>query len=248
MARKSGSRQLKRERAPAFWPIHRKEATWTTRTRPGPHPREKSLPLVIVVREILGYAKTAKEAIRIMKAAKVRVDGLVRRDHRFPVGLMDIIQVREIEQAFRVLPKPGRGLVLSPVREAETVHKLCRIIGKKTINKNTLQFSLHDGRNLLVQGIDTGKKAEEEFRVGGALQLALPGQKVVRYVPFKVGVIGLVTDGRNQGFYGKVSAISEGSYGRTRIVKIETVQEAFETPANYVIPVGTEAPLVALDS
>src|SRR6266571_3186944 len=62
MARKGGSRQLKREPAPGFWPIKRKERTWAPNTRPGPHSREKSIPLVIVIREILGYARTAKEA------------------------------------------------------------------------------------------------------------------------------------------------------------------------------------------
>ena len=57
MARKFGPRQLKREPSPGFWPIHRKEYTWAPRTRPGPHPREKSLPLVVIVRESLGLLR-----------------------------------------------------------------------------------------------------------------------------------------------------------------------------------------------
>ncbi|HYY90472.1 MAG TPA: 30S ribosomal protein S4e, partial [Candidatus Dormibacteraeota bacterium] len=60
MARKFGPRQLKREPSPSFWPIKRKKMAWAPLTRPGPHARDKSLPLVIVIREILGYAKTAR--------------------------------------------------------------------------------------------------------------------------------------------------------------------------------------------
>src|SRR5438105_15235983 len=92
MARKSGPRQLKREPAPGFWPIKRKERTWAPNTRPGPHSREKSLPLVIIIREILGYARTAKEATRIINTGKGKIDGVVRKDHRFPVQRMDAVQ------------------------------------------------------------------------------------------------------------------------------------------------------------
>ncbi len=246
MAKKSGSRQLKRERAPAFWPIHRKEATWATRTRPGPHPREKSLPLVLVLRDILGYAKTAREAIRIVKDSKVKVDGIVRPDHRFPLGLMDVVEIQGTGQLFRVLPRPDRGLSLSPIQQREAGYKLCRIVGKRTLGARMLQISLHDGRNLLVQGKE-GQRTEDEYSIGGTLQLALPTQKVVKYIPFQTGAIGLVTDGKNQGLYGKIMSISQGSHARPRIARIQTGDESFDTPANYVIPVGTETPLVTLE-
>src|SRR5437773_10685477 len=110
MARKGGSRQLKREPAPGFWPIKRKERTWAPNTRPGPHSREKSIPLVIVIREILGYASTAKEATRIISTGKVKIDGVVRRDHRFAVGLRDVLHDDGAGQLFRILPKPNSAL------------------------------------------------------------------------------------------------------------------------------------------
>src|SRR5436309_15921503 len=112
MARKFGPRQLKREPSPGFWPIHRKEYTWAPRTRPGPYAREKSLPLVIIVRESLGLANIAKEAIRIISAGKVKFNGIVKRDLCFPVGLMDIEQNEGYSQDYRALPKSNRGLVL----------------------------------------------------------------------------------------------------------------------------------------
>src|SRR5207248_11492098 len=112
MARKFGPRQLKREPSPGFWPIHRKEYTWAPRTRPGPHADEKSLPLVIILLESLGLANIAKEAIRIISTGKVKVDGIVRRDRPFPVGLMDIVQIDCVSHGYRALSKPSRGLVL----------------------------------------------------------------------------------------------------------------------------------------
>jgi small subunit ribosomal protein S4e len=246
MARKFGPRQLKREPSPGFWPIHRKEHTWAPRTHPGPHAREKSLPLMVIVRESLGLANIAKEAIRIISQGKVKVDGVVRRDRRFPVGLMDIVQIEGISQAYRALPKPNRGLVLSPAQAKETSYKICKIVGKQNVPGGKLQYSLHDGRTLLTGAKDT-RPGSEELAVGGAIQLSFPAQKIVKYVPFQVGALGLVIDGRNQGYYGKITSITPGTYARRKIVRIETGAEGFETPADYVIPVGTETPLVTLE-
>src|SRR5438445_13362980 len=118
-------------------------------TRPGPHAREKSLPLVLLLRDILGYAKTAHEAKRIIDSDHVRVDGVVRRDHRFPVGLMDVVQIEGANQFFRVLPKRGGGLQLTPITENDEKYKHSKVIGKSTIRQGGRQLSLHDRRNLL---------------------------------------------------------------------------------------------------
>jgi small subunit ribosomal protein S4e len=246
VARKSGPRQLKREPAPAFWPIKRKQRTWAPRTRPGPHPRERSLPLVTIVRDILGYAKTASEAIHIINTGKVKIDGIVRRDHRFPIGLMDVLQIQGADNIFRILPEPNRGLTPKPIDQKEAAFKLCKIVGKKTVEGGKTQLSLHDGRNLIVQTREPRQKTEGEFLVGGAVQLGLPDQKIIRSVAFQPGALGLVIDGRNQGQSGKITSITPGTHARQKTVRIATVAEEFETPAAYVIPVGTEAPLVGL--
>lgn len=246
MARKFGSRQLKREPSPGFWPIHRKEHTWAPRTRPGPHAREKSLPLLVILRESLGLANTAKEAVRIISQGKVKVDGIVRRDRRFPVGLMDVVQIEGATQAYRALPKPNRGLVLAPAQEKEVAYKICKIVRKQNVAGGKLQYSLHDGRTILSATKDT-RSGGEEFAVGGALELSFPVQKVIKYVPFQVGALGLVIDGRNQGYYGKITSITPGTSTRRKIVRIETGEAGFETPADYVIPIGTDTSLVSME-
>src|SRR5215472_577230 len=120
MARKFGSRQLKRESAPAFWPIHRKESTWAPMTRPGSHPRARSIPLNVLIRDMMKWVETGKDAAGIVHDSKVKVDGLTRRDHRFPIGLMDVVQVPSIGKAFRLVPMPRRGLSLQPISDQET--------------------------------------------------------------------------------------------------------------------------------
>ena len=56
MGRKGGTTHLKRNPAPKFWTIHRKEFVWTVRPKSGPHALQQSLPLTLIVKEMLGYA------------------------------------------------------------------------------------------------------------------------------------------------------------------------------------------------
>lgn len=246
MARKSGPRQLKREASPGFWPIKRKKMAWAPLTRPGPHARDKSLPLVIVIREILGYAKTSREARNIINTGKVKVDGAVRRDHRFPVGLMDVLQIKDAADSYRMLPKAGVGLTPTPIDQKETGYKLCKIVGKKTIPGGSTQINFHDGRNIVLPARDLRQRSADDYMVGAAVQLELPDQKIISQIQFRTGSLGLVVDGRNQGLMGRVESVISGTHARRKTVRIETSGGVFETPAAYVIPVGADKPLVEL--
>ncbi|HZD12126.1 MAG TPA: 30S ribosomal protein S4e [Candidatus Binatus sp.] len=247
MGRKAGSRQLKRQPSPAFWPIHRKEETWAPMPRPGPHARQKSLPLVLILRNILGYARTSNEAKGIIKSGQVKVDGVTRRDHRLPIGLMDVVQIQGggTTEIFRILPKRGGGLQLTPITPEESKFKLCKITGKHTVKNGGRQLGLHDGRTILY-GKEQKQRTAGEVTVGSSLQLSLPDQKVIRIIPFQPGAIALVTDGRNQGAYGKLAQVKPGTFARRKMVRLEAENEAFETPADYVMPIGAEMPLVKL--
>jgi small subunit ribosomal protein S4e len=238
---------LKRELAPRFWKLHRKEITWAPNPHPGAHSRQKCIPLVMLLREMLRHARTSKEAEKIITRSMVKVDGRIRRDHRFSVGLMDVVNIAGINKTFRMLPKRRQGLSLVQIEERESAYKLCRITGKETIPGGQIQLALHDGRTILVSGKEQAQKPEEAYQVGGAVQVSLPGQRIVKYVPFRVGNLGLVTHGRNEGLYGRIAAISPGTHARRPIAKLETQDLVFETPAEYVLPIGTETPLVSLE-
>ena len=132
MGRKGKTGRLKRNPAPSFWPIHRKEYTWVVKPSAGPHSLENCLSLTLVLRDILGVAKTKKEAGMILSEGKVVVDGKVRRKADFPVGLMDVISLSDLKKFYRVLPS-HKGLFLNPVSKEEAEFKLCRVEDKTTV-------------------------------------------------------------------------------------------------------------------
>ncbi|MEM4733906.1 MAG: S4 domain-containing protein, partial [Candidatus Bathyarchaeia archaeon] len=134
MGKKGKTGRLKRKVAPSFWPIHKKEFYWAVRPSAGPHSLEKCLPLAVVLRDILGVAENRKEAKSILAQGKVYVDGKIRRSDDFPVGLMDVIAIPELDKFFRLLPS-HKGLILNPISKEEASFKLFRV-EDKTLVKN----------------------------------------------------------------------------------------------------------------
>ena len=156
MGKKGGKRHLKRKPAPKFWPIHRKEFVWVVRPKPGPHPTSRCMPLALIVRDILGFAKTRKEAKTIISQGKIKVNGKLQLEELFPTGLMDVISIPEMKKTYRILPSE-KGLFLHSIGSEEALFKLCRIENKTVIKGGRLQLNLHDGRNILVQVEDSQK-------------------------------------------------------------------------------------------
>ena len=111
MGKKGAKQHLKREASPVFWPIHRKEKVWAVHLSPGSHGSRESFPLLIILRDLIGYAETRREVEIMLIERKIKVDGTTRTDERFPVGLMDIVEISDTNQYFRVLPSKS-GLVL----------------------------------------------------------------------------------------------------------------------------------------
>ncbi|MEM1555119.1 MAG: S4 domain-containing protein, partial [Desulfurococcaceae archaeon] len=94
----TGSRHLKTFAAPAFWPIMRKKYKWVVKPSPGPHAISRCLPLLIIVRDILKYAETSREARKLISEGHFLVDGRVRRNYKYPVGVMDVISIKEYDE------------------------------------------------------------------------------------------------------------------------------------------------------
>jgi small subunit ribosomal protein S4e len=233
----------KRSVAPSFYPIHRKEFKWTIKPSPGPHPADRSLPLAVILREALGLARNLREVRYILGHGEVRVDGKIIRDHRFPVGLMDVLEISPTKTYYRMLPTKKMAVYPKPIQEGEKNVKLCRIEGKETISGGKIQLRLHDGRSILKE--DAGAAAD--LKPGGSLLLNLEERAVVNYVPFKEGVTALVIGGKRQGALAVIRGIKHLKKLGPKIVSLELSDGVHvETVKDYVFPVGVEAPLIPI--
>ena len=247
MARMGGQRKLKALAAPKFWPILRKEYKWTVKPRPGPHPMERSLPLLIIVRNVLGYALTAREARKLIAEGHFKVDGRVRKDYKFPVGFMDVIEVVETGEKYRFIPYPVKFFKLHPIPDEEARLKPDRIENKTTVKGGHIQLNLFDGRNVLIRVRDPRNPVEDVYKTMGTLLLTLPEQGIKDYIPFEPGNIAIIIGGKNVGRVGRIIDVKRG-WGRKRsIVTLEDARgNKFQTSMEYVYVIGREEPVISL--
>jgi len=245
MARRGQKRHLKRLPAPRHWPIKRKVTKFTTRVIPGPHPKEHSLTLAILLREVLGYAENMREVKAILSNGQIKVDGVIRKDARFPVGLMDVVEIGASGEQFRLLPKVKGGLRLVSIDDAESKFKLCRIENKSMVKGGKVQLSLHDGRTLL---LPDGEKPSD-YHTLDTLKVGIPEQKLMKTINLDKGAYAVVSRGKNIGIEGKILEIEKrlGTHASTVTLQ-DPDGNKVQTALEYVFVVGKNKPEVALET
>ena len=241
------SKHLKRLPAPAFWPIHRKEFKYVINPKPGPHRKNRSFPILLILREMLGLAKNRREAHRLLSERHVTVDGVVRRDESYPVGLMDVIEIPVIKKAFRILPIRSKGLGLHAIGGKEKGFKLCKIINKKNVRGGNLQLNLHDGRNILLKNTNSEDMVEDVYKTRDVLKIGIPSSEILSHLTLSVGALAIVENGKNRGRLVEIVAIEKRRGSHPAIVTLKDMENnQFNTILDYVFIVGKDEPWISL--
>lgn len=228
-------KHLKRMAAPGYWPISVKERKWVARPRPGPHPKERSIPAIVIIREVLGYAANKREAKIILNQGNFIVDGKTVKDPRYPVGLMDTISFPLIKKYYRVVASK-RVLSLIEIPEDEATKKLVKIIGKRTVKKGKIQLNLHDGRNILIPVDNPKEKPDIDYRVGDSLLISLPGQEILAHIPEKSGNRAVIVGGSHISQQATLLEIKKKIMKPDISVLVDKAK--FETLRKYVFMIG----------
>lgn len=225
----------KRLSIPKSWKAGKKGYKWVSTTRPGPHSQARSLPLGIIIRDILKLVDNSREGKKILSEGKVLVDGIPRKDLRFPVGLFDVITLPLINETYRMFQDEKGRLALHKLNETN-VNKLCRINNKTTLKGGKVQLNLNDGTNIL---------GSSEYGTKDSLILSVPDKQIVKHLQFKVGNLAMVVGGQHSGEIGKITEIREVKSSRHNTVAIFGETD-FETIEDYVIVIGEDKPEIRL--
>lgn len=222
---------LKRSEMPVFWPMPRKNRKFTVCPVSGPHPKDNCTPLSVVLRDVLGICATAKEAKRAIKAKMVIVDGKEITEEKFPIGLMDIVSLKDKKETYMIVPE-RKGFEFRKIDEKKAGSKYCKIIGKKML-KIGLQLNLHDGRNVLID-----IKDKDKYKVGDSVKVKFKDGKIEKTHPYKVGAEVVILKGVNRGKTGKIKGIIVKNDLQKPKVKIELDGEdkIFVRDLVFVVP------------
>ncbi len=232
------SKHLKRIAAPRSLLIKRKISRWAIKSSPGPHPVDKSIPLGTVVRDYLSMCDTKSEAKKIISDGEVQVDGSIRRNIKFPCGLMDVVSIPKIKKFYRVIFNQKGKLVLVPIEKEEGKWKPCRIENKTIVRRGKVQLNLHDGRNLLVD--------EDNYGTGDVIKLSFDDNKIIDVYKFDKNTVAMVTGGSHIGEIATIEEIRVTRSSRPNVVVLKGKNSSFPTIKDYVFPIGKESPEIKL--
>jgi len=231
------SKHLKRLAAPRVLRLHRKERALTIRAAPGPHPLELAIPIGLVVRDYLSLCDTYKEARKIVSNGDILVDGIKRKNIKFPCGLMDVISIPKMRKNVRILFDRNGKLALVPISESDAEWKLCRIQNKTIVKGKKVQLNLHDGKNKLVE--------KDEYKTGDVLKISFKENKIDDVYRFDKGTVSMIIGGTHIGEIASIEEIQVVASSKPNLAKMKGEKE-FSTIAEHVFPIGKTKPAIAL--
>jgi len=203
-------KHLKRLNAPRHWMLSKLGGIWAPRPSPGPHKLRECLPLTLILRNRLKYALTRREVIMIAMRRAVQVDKKVRTDINFPAGFMDVVEIDQTDDRFRLLYDIKGKFALHRISKEETSYKLLRVqkisIGNKaSVGRNPLQKGImaaipymvtHDGRTI--------RYPDPVVKVNDTVKFDIVKNKVVGHYKFQPGQTAMITRGANVGRVGEI--------------------------------------------
>ncbi|WP_135821116.1 30S ribosomal protein S4e [Halostella litorea] len=221
------TKHQKRLSVPKSWPVERKTETFTTAAGAGPH-GEDGVPLVILLRDVLGYVDSKKEARYALNQDTVLVNGDAVSDESIPIGMFDILAFTEREEYYRVFPDEGGRLSLTPIDADAAGSKLGKIEDKRQVPGGDTQLNLHDGRNLTVED-------GSEYSGGDSIVVDNDTGEVVAHFPYEEGALVTAVRGQHAGEIGEVETVQVTPGSGSNNVSVETDDGSFETVEEYVV-------------
>lgn len=225
---------LKRISAPRDWAINRKERVFIARPMPGPHGLDSCITLIHLIKDLLSQARTKKEVKYILSNKKVLINKVPRNDHRFPVGIMDIVEVPELKEKYILLFDQNGRLALNPVADSST--KLSKIIGKTVIKKGKIQINLDDGRNIILD--------KNNYSVGDTLVFDLENKKIKSHLKLDKDAIIYLVGGSYKGKTGTLQKIEEKEGSEDSRIIFLMDKELHTTSKKYAFVVGKDKSLI----
>lgn len=220
------TKHQKRLSVPKSWPVERKTEVFTVKAGAGPH-GEEGVPLVVLLRDVLGYVDSKKEARYALSEDSILINGEPINDEQRPIGIFDIIAFPGREEYYRVFPDEGGRLALTEIDAESADSRLGKIDGKQQIPGGDTQLTLHDGTNVLID--------EDDYNAKDSIVVDNDDKSIVAHFPYEEGALVTAIRGNHGGKIGEIVEIEVAQSSGSNIVTVETDDGAFETVEEYVV-------------
>lgn len=199
---------LKRNEIGKFWAIPRKGTKYLALAS---HNVKDSIPLVIVMRNLLKLVKNKKELKRMLNEKSILINHREIRETNYPVSIFDIITIPSTKQNFKATISGSRKMIFEEVSNKEAETKVYKVLNKKLLSTKTIQLNLTQGKNII---------SNEKTNTGDSIVLNLKDNKIISIIPIEKGKTAFVLKGKHIGHSGKILDVLER--GGKKIAKIES--------------------------
>ncbi|TYT63562.1 30S ribosomal protein S4e [Natrialba swarupiae] len=220
------TKHQKRLSVPNSWPVERKTDVFTVKAGGGPH-GEDGVPLVVLLRDVLGYVDSTKEARYALSEDSILVNGVAINDEQRPIGIFDIIAFPGREEYYRVFPDEGGRLALTEIDEEAAGSRLGKIDGKRQVSGGDTQLTLHDGTNVIVD--------DPSYSANDSIVVDNEDKSIVAHFPYEEGALVTAIQGNHGGKIGEIEAIDVTPGSGSNTVTVSTDDGGFETVEEYVV-------------
>ncbi|MEM2956084.1 MAG: hypothetical protein QW041_00705 [Candidatus Pacearchaeota archaeon] len=211
---------IKRKAMEKSWPLPRKGTKYLLKPYPGKK-KEMSIPLGLIIRDVLKIANTRKEVKALLHNNEVKINGKIVTEEKFPLSIFDILSLEKLGKHFRVIFNKNGKIMMEEISEKEANLKICKVTGKKILKGGIQQINCLDGRNFIYK---------DKVKINDSIVVDLKENKIIKILPLKQGADVFIIGGKHIGEKGKISEIDE---------KIKTIIDgkSFEIQAKniYVI-------------
>jgi len=201
---------LKREQSPKQWPIERKGTTYLIKPS---YSTEQGIPILLVLRDILKFAKTRREVRKALNAKQILLNGKAVFNEGNNAVLFDVITIKsqdgEQEKDYKVIIGKNKKFHVEEISKDKAGYKIAKVINKKTLKGKKIQTNLSDGRNFL---------SDIKCKVNDSVLIDLKNKKLDKVLPLKENAKVIVFAGKHAGESGTIKAIEE----KNKIAQIDS--------------------------
>ncbi|MFA7707648.1 MAG: hypothetical protein WCX73_01750 [Candidatus Pacearchaeota archaeon] len=183
---------LNRQNIGVFWPIPKKGTKYLAVAS---YNKDESIPLIVVLRDILKIVTNKKELKGLINEKKIQINHKEIKDTNFPVCLFDVINLVEIKKNYLAVFSEKKKMIFKEVSEKDSETKVFKVLNKKILPEKKIQFNLMHGKNII---------SKEKVNTGDSILLNLKNNSIIKIIPMEKGKNAFIMKGKHMGKSGKI--------------------------------------------
>jgi len=200
------------------------------KSRPGKHTGKTSLPIGVVIRDMLHVADNGREVNYILNQKDVLVDKRQVKSTKIPIGLFDVIDIPKLKKSYRLVYAGNGTFVCEEISGADAKYKICKIVSKKIAKGNKVQLVTNDGRTIMT--------TNNAYKPKASIKLDLEENTIKEYFPIDKGRSAIVIGGKHVGQKAKIIGVSEATMQKPMIIKLKDNDKEFETTEKNIVVIN----------